>query len=167
MSIWWYLMERGRKENQKSYCFLFGDCNMRIVAGFCGVGKTEFMHHPVSFHSLSGTSSVVNQWFLEANAVVGILAHMVDWPVYSSCFPETRASHSVGPYAIPVLSPPSAKEVPLFFCHIVVCFWCNNNIKAKTNWIFNHIDLNSTNTLWISDRREKKKLTIGLISMIS
>lgn len=78
---------------------------MRIVAGFC-VGEAEFMHHPVSFHSLSSTSSVVNQRFLQANAVVGILAHIVDWPVYSSGFPETRASHPVGPYAIPVLSPP-------------------------------------------------------------
>ena len=76
-----------------------------------GGGKAKFVHHPISFGAFSGTAPVVNQSFLQSNAVdVGIM----NWFVYPSCFPKPRPGYSIRSDTVLVLSSSSAEKVPLF-----------------------------------------------------
>jgi len=76
-------------------------------------GKTELVHHPIGLGAFPCAASVVDQRFLQANAVVAV-GRRVYRPVDARCLPESRASDPVGSYAVPVLSSPQAEEVPFF-----------------------------------------------------
>lgn len=96
-------------------------------------GKAKLVHHPLSFCAFPGAATVVNKCFLESYNIIIIAAvittftastewWVVNWLVYPSCFPEPRACHSVRPYAIPILPPPSAKEVTLLLSTTTIAF---------------------------------------------
>lgn len=67
------------------------------------------MHHPRRLGAFPGAASVVDQGLLQADAVAGGIYRLVD----ASRLPEAGAGHPVGPYAVPVLSSPQAKEETL------------------------------------------------------
>lgn len=106
--------------------------NIIVVIG----GRTaKFMHHPISFGAFSGTSPVVNQSFLQPNAVD---MRIMNWLVDSSCFPKPRPSYSIRSDTILVLSPSSAEEVPLLIscstCRFCIIF---HKLIRYNNWSYN------------------------------
>lgn len=69
------------------------------------------MHHPVSFSAFPCTPLVINQGFLQTYAIVKS-TYRVYRLVDPSSFPESRPCNPVWPYAVPVFSSSSTKEVP-------------------------------------------------------
>lgn len=83
------------------------------MGGFPRQWEPELVHHPVGLRAFPGTSDVVDQGLLEADAVVGLFGRMYQL-VDAGRFPKPGPRDSVGPYAVPVLSPSHAEEVPFF-----------------------------------------------------
>lgn len=84
-------------------------------------GEAKFMHHPISFSTFASTTTIINQRFLQANAVATFTAGRVNGPIDTGGFPETRTCYSIRPYAIPVFSSSFAEKVPFLLSHIA-CF---------------------------------------------
>ena len=74
------------------------------------------MHHPIGFGAFSSASTVVDQGFLQANALIGCFNRI--YRLVNACgFPKSGPCDSIRPYAVPILSPSYAEEVPLSISH--------------------------------------------------
>lgn len=88
-------------------------CLLSWGVGFRGGGKAEFVHHPIGFGSFTGWTKVVNQRFLETDALEIRVNRFID----TGSFPETWTGDPVWSNAIPVFPASHAEEVPLLFSH--------------------------------------------------
>lgn len=120
------------------YSFLGSTFSIVKLGVSVGVGvgvsrcrKAKFMHHPISFAAFPCSSTVVYQCLLESYAITVFSSHWVYRFVDPSCFPKPRPCDSVGSYAVPILSPSSAKEVPFCVFHIATTCFCKNIIHTK------------------------------------
>lgn len=118
-------------------------------------GKAKLVHHPISFGAFPCTSSVVNQSFLEANALIvfPIISSMrMHRLVDAGRFPESRPRHPIRSNAVLVLSPSFAKEIPLFIsCGTRrFCMASITNTKKKKKTIVRNI--REDRTLLINSR---------------
>lgn len=90
-----------------------------VVSAATPGGKAEFVHHPVGLRALPGAAPVVDQGLLQADAVTAAAASRIYGSVDAGCLPEAGPSDPVGSYAVPVLPPPHAEEVPLLVPMVV------------------------------------------------
>lgn len=104
------------------------------------------MHHPIGFGSFSGTSPVVNQGFLEADAVVGFAAGGINRLVYPGCLPKPGSGNPVRSHTVPVLPPSDAEEIPFLVTNMspnlfISSHHANNQIKELAIYFVNIEDL--------------------------
>lgn len=97
-----------RSYDELTYSFL-----KVIGVGFCIGWKAKLMHHPISFGAFASTSTVIDQWLLQANAFMGFF-HAIYGLVNPCGLPEPWPSYPVWPHAVSVLPPSYAEKIPLF-----------------------------------------------------
>lgn len=108
------------------------------------------MHHPIGFGALSSTSTIVNEGLLEANALVPFSSIGIHRLVNARRLPKSRPSDPIRPYAVLVLSPSLAKEVPfllpaaapicnflttLIYIYILHNLQINTFLTGKIPWV--------------------------------
>lgn len=121
-----------------SYSFLRNGFIIHVV-DFFGINvsmrwwrETKLMHHPLGFGAFSSTTTIVYERFLETNANRSI--SRVNGTIDACSFPETRTSHSVWSYAIPILPSSSAKKIPFLVPRVVgLCISYSLDISTHKN----------------------------------